>query len=52
MNPRVSAELPREAEVIREAMAEVIKAEKPLREALDDLREADLDVLRRAGLDP
>lgn len=35
-----------------EAVAEVVAAERPLREALDDLRATDLDTMRRAGLDP
>lgn len=41
-----------EAEAIREAVAEVAETEEPLREALGDAREADLDAMRRAGLDP
>lgn len=41
-----------EAEAIREAVAEVTATEEPLREALDDAREADLHTMRQAGLDP
>lgn len=48
----MTAETPDDAEVIREAVAEVTGSEEPLREALDDVREADLDTMRRAGLDP
>jgi hypothetical protein len=48
----MTAETPDEAEVIREAVAEVTETEDPLREALDDAREGDLDTMRRAGLDP
>ncbi|UMG94153.1 hypothetical protein [Nocardioides sp. TF02-7] len=40
-----------EVEVIREAVAEVAESEEPLRDALDDAREADLDTMRRAGID-
>lgn len=48
----MTTDTPDEAEVIREAVAKVTEAEEPLREALDDARDADLDTMRRAGLDP
>jgi hypothetical protein len=41
-----------DAEVVRQAVAEVSDAEEPLRDPLDEAREADLETLRRAGLDP
>ena len=55
----MTAGTPDEAEVIREAVAEVTEAEEPLREALDDARDADLyrlsqaeALLREAGFAP